>query len=104
MFAPLREPAEFVKASVQPEACTVARPHDLALCPDVLHVRAHSIALSEEVSTRSGQVQCRGLASCRCCASGAPSARAWLGGYRANGHQRERATPGSTTQYPATST
>ncbi len=48
VFAALREPAEFAKVYVHPEAHTVAWPHDLDLCPDVLYARAHSIPIPEE--------------------------------------------------------
>jgi hypothetical protein len=48
VFAPLRDPAEFAKAYVHPEARTVAWPHNLDLCPDVLYARAHSIPIPTE--------------------------------------------------------
>ena len=48
VFAPLRDPAEFAKAYVHPEARTVAWPSDLDLCPDVLYTRAHSIPIPTE--------------------------------------------------------
>ena len=48
VFAPLRDPAEFAKAYVHPEAHTVAWPHNLDLCPDVLYARAHSIPIPTE--------------------------------------------------------
>ena len=48
VFAQLRDPAEFAKAYVHPEAQTVAWPDDLDLCPDVLYARAHSIPIPME--------------------------------------------------------
>lgn len=48
VFAQLRDPAEFAKAYVHPEADTVAWPHDLDLDPDVLYARAHSIPIPTE--------------------------------------------------------
>lgn len=45
VFAPLRDPSEFAKAYVHPEARTVAWPNDLDLDPDVLYARAHSIPI-----------------------------------------------------------
>jgi hypothetical protein len=46
VFAALRDPREFAKAYVHPEADTVAWPGDLDLDPDVLYARAHSIPIS----------------------------------------------------------
>jgi len=48
VFSALRDPAEFARAYVHPEARTVAWPHDLDLCPDVLYARAHSIPIPME--------------------------------------------------------
>ena len=45
VFARLRDPSEFAKAYVHPEAQTVAWLHDLDLDPDVLYARAHSIPI-----------------------------------------------------------
>jgi len=45
VFAPLRDPAEFAKAYVHPEADTVAWPRDLDLDPDILYAPAHSIPI-----------------------------------------------------------
>jgi hypothetical protein len=47
-FAALRDPNEFAKAYVHPDADTVAWPGDLDLDPDVLYARAHSIPIPEE--------------------------------------------------------
>jgi hypothetical protein len=48
VFAALRDPGEFAKAYVHPEADTVAWPGDLDLDPDVLYARAHSIPIPTE--------------------------------------------------------
>lgn len=48
VFAALRDPAEFAKAYVSPEAKTVAWPQNLDLDPDVLYARAHSIPVPGE--------------------------------------------------------
>jgi hypothetical protein len=48
VFAALRDPNEFAKAYVHPEADTVAWPGDLDLDPDVLYARAHSIPIPDE--------------------------------------------------------
>ena len=48
VFAVLRDPAEFAKAYVHPEADTVAWPGNLDLDPDVLYARAHSIPIPDE--------------------------------------------------------
>lgn len=48
VFSRLRDPAEFAKAYVHPEADTVAWPHELDLDPDVLYARAHSIPIPGE--------------------------------------------------------
>ena len=48
VFAQLRDPGEFAKAYVHPEARTVAWPHDLDLDPDVLYARAHSIPIPSD--------------------------------------------------------
>jgi hypothetical protein len=48
VFARLRDPSEFAKAYVHPEARTVAWPDDLDLDPDVLYARAHSIPIPTE--------------------------------------------------------
>jgi hypothetical protein len=48
VFAQLRDPAEFAKAYVHPEARTVAWPHDLDLDPDVLYARAHAIPIPDQ--------------------------------------------------------
>ena len=48
VFAPLRDPAEFARAYVHPEARTVAWPNHLDLDPDVLYARAHSIPIPGE--------------------------------------------------------
>ena len=48
VFAALRDPREFAKAYVHPEADTVAWPGELDLDPDVLYARAHSIRIPEE--------------------------------------------------------
>ncbi|HEX7024171.1 MAG TPA: DUF2442 domain-containing protein [Gemmatimonadales bacterium] len=45
VFAALRDPAQFARAYVHPEAETVAWPQNLDLDPDVLYARAHSIAI-----------------------------------------------------------
>jgi uncharacterized protein DUF2442 len=48
VFAALRDPTEFAKAYVHPDADTVAWPGELDLDPDVLYARAHSIPIPEE--------------------------------------------------------
>jgi len=48
VFAALRDPKEFAKAYVHPEADTVAWPGDLDLDPDVLYAQAHSIPIPDE--------------------------------------------------------
>ena len=48
VFAVLRDPTEFAKAYVHPEADTIAWPGNLDLDPDVLYARAHSIPIPEE--------------------------------------------------------
>jgi hypothetical protein len=48
VFAALRDPAEFAKAYIHPEAETVAWPQSLDLDPDVLYARAHSIPIPGE--------------------------------------------------------
>lgn len=48
VFAALRDPAEFAKVYVHPEAGTVAWPQNLDLDPDVLYARAHSIPIPGE--------------------------------------------------------
>ena len=48
VFAALRDPDEFAKAYIHPEADTVAWPGDLDLDPDVLYARAHSIPIPDE--------------------------------------------------------
>ena len=45
VFAYLRDPAEFAKVFVHPEAGTVAWPDGLDLDPDVLYARAHSLPI-----------------------------------------------------------
>jgi hypothetical protein len=47
VFAALRDPQEFAKAYVHPEAYTVAWPGDLDLDPDVLYARAQSIPIPD---------------------------------------------------------
>jgi hypothetical protein len=47
VFARLRDPDEFAKAYVHPEARTVAWPPDLDLDPDVLYARAHSLPIPD---------------------------------------------------------
>jgi hypothetical protein len=48
VFANLRDPAEFAKVFVHPEAGTVAWPDGLDLDPDVLYARAHSLPIPRE--------------------------------------------------------
>jgi len=48
VFSALRDPAEFARVYVHPEARTVAWPHNLDLCPDVLYARANSLPIPVE--------------------------------------------------------
>ena len=45
VFERLRDPTEFAKVRVLPEAGTIGWPGDLDVCPDTLYALAHGIAL-----------------------------------------------------------
>lgn len=45
VFTSLRDPAEFARVRLEPDAGTIAWPGDIDLCPDVLYALAHGIPL-----------------------------------------------------------